>query len=603
MTEESNEHESSKQDDFPVATIKPKVSLWRRLMGGSRMWIVTAICALVAVALLIAAYGSSGTHIRIAFEDGHGIKPGDTLRFRGIDVGEVVRVNVNSNLHGVTIHVELNDNASELAREGSQFWIERPQVGLARISGLDTVVGAKYVGVIPGEESGGSQRDFVGIESPPVLRDGSSSQVIIRFDDGHGIATGDVVRHLGIVIGEVTAVHIASDLDSVTMHVRLSESAAKVARAGSQFWIERPELGLSEIRGLETLIRGPYIDFLPGPENGPVVRSFQGLTHAPPAVRQPEGLEVLLISNQQRALKPGVPVTYRGLEVGHVVSVGLASDASSVQARLYIEPDFKSLVRVNSKFWSNIGLDASFRVTGGFDLKTDSLQSLSVGSIGFATPNNYGRKARTEDRFNCESNYDEDWLEWNPQIAVGQQMLPSGSSKPVPLRVTMSWKRKRLGFTREKQQLGWLLLLDSRELIGLNRFLDSPDNALDDSTMLEMSGTQFPMDESKISVRSNGLAMYGIGQQLTQIPTWPKSKIRRPTEAEECLIVADPQAPVTPLSAGKIVEIVDDRMKLDPSLSYDAAFDGACVVARSDGSLLGFLDLSQGQAVVVLASQ
>ncbi len=593
--------QDSAANDFPLANVQTKTPFMKKAFASSRMWMATVLCALVAIVLLAMAWGSGGTHVSISFDDGFGIKPGDTLRFRGIDVGEVIQVDVNSELDGVVVHIELQQNGVELAREGSQFWIERPQVGLARITGLDTVVGAKYIGVIPGEKNAAATYRFQGIESPPVIRDGSNSEITVEFDDGHGITSGDVVRHLGIVIGEVTGVAIADRLDSVTVRIRLAESAAKVARAGSQFWIERPELGLDEIRGLETLVRGAYIDFLPGPEDGPLVQHFQGVSHAPPATRLAEGLEVVLTSNQQQALKPGVPVKYRGLEVGHVVSVGLASDASSVQARIYIKPDYKSLVRINSRFWSNIGLDADFSVRGGLQLKTDSLQSLAVGSIGFATPNNAGRKARTGDQFGCLPSVDPEWLEWNPQIAVGEQMLPAGAQRPAAIRATIRWDRKRI-VTRSEQRQGWLLLLDEDTLLGLPRYLQPGENAVEGTAKFEMSGVEFPWDPDRVT-QLTGLATYRIDQQLSGQATWPKDKLRRPTEPEDCLIVCDPQSAAVPLAASNIEEFHEDRFLVAPSISYNASLDGACVISRNDGSLLGFLDLSKGQAVVVLVSQ
>ena len=38
-----------------------------------------------------------------------------------------------------------------LACEGSRFWIVRPQVSLSRVAGLETVVGARYIGALPGK--------------------------------------------------------------------------------------------------------------------------------------------------------------------------------------------------------------------------------------------------------------------------------------------------------------------------------------------------------------------------------------------------------------------------------------------------------------------
>lgn len=592
-----------KKDQFPVAVVQSRGAHWKRIFGQTRMWIATAICAIVAVVLLVMAFGSAGYTITINFGDGYGIKPGDTLRYRGIDVGEVTGVNVDPDLHGVTVEVDLHENASQIARTGSRFWIERPQVGLARISGLETVVGAKFIGVIPGPEDTAANYHFDGVESPPVIRDGSATQITISFRDGFGIHTGDVVKHLGIVIGEVTAVELLDSLDKVKVHVRLADSAATIARAGSRFWIERPQLTITEVRGLDTLLGGQYIAVAPGPSDGQVVWAFEGLNTAPPAERKPGGLEIVLESIQKGALSVGVPIHYRGVPVGHVISSGLAADASSVQARIYIEPEFKSLVRTNSQFWSNSGIDADFSVRGGLKLRTDSLQSLAIGSIGFATPDARGRKAKTGDRFACADRVEEEWLEWNPQIAVGGQLLPEGTNKPELLRSSMIWQQKRLGFSRQNQQQGWLLFLDDGRLVGLSRFLTPPITAIDSKATFEMSGAEFDFDSSRLKT-SGDIAAYRIARELgDSLPKWSRQQIRTPEEFEESLIVGDPQTPMVPLTLDQLEQVEDNQWLIKPSISYNSSMDGACLISLTKGDVLGFLDLSKGQARVILVGE
>ena len=585
------------EPSLPVAQVHDRPASVSRIFKATRMWLLTLACGVIALVLVSISWFSPGTQVTITFQDGYGLKPGDTLNYRGIDVGEVTQVEVDADLEGVTICVELQPNAAYLAREGSQFWIERPQLGLGRISGLETVVGAKYLGVIPGEAGAANCYDFIGTESPPVIRDGNSSEITIDFEQGHGIDTGAVVRHLGIVVGEVTGVQMASDLDRVTVSVRLSETASHVARSGSLFWIERPELGLSEIRGLATLISGPYIDFIPGPETAPTVRHFQGAPQAPPATRKTDGLELILTSDQQRALRPGVPVNYRGLMVGHVVSVRLSSDASSVQARIYIEPDYKSLVCANTKFWSNIGIDADFGVTG-IQLKTDSLQSLVSGSVGFATPDSPGRPARTGERFECGTTFQPEWLEWSPKIAIGNLLLPSGKNRPDSFRSALKWKEKRYTFTRNMQEKGWLVLLSDKKLVGLPRYLKPPEGAIAGTTFFEMSGLEFPFEPAMLAPFGE-LQCYRIGDQKITQSAWPLEQLRRPNSAEDCLIVSDPQADIIPLASTHIERTENGRWFIDPAVSYNPDLDGACVISRVDGAIVGFLDLSLGQAQVI----
>ena len=160
----------------PQATVQALPGIAARMRQlGTRVWLLTALCLLVAIFMVITSLGTRGTEISVTFKQGHGIKPGDTLRHRGIEVGEVKSVEIAKDLEGVVVAIRLQDKASDLAREGSQFWIERPRVSLSRVAGLDTVVGAKYIAVQPGPADGQRQTTFLGVESPRSLMERSST--------------------------------------------------------------------------------------------------------------------------------------------------------------------------------------------------------------------------------------------------------------------------------------------------------------------------------------------------------------------------------------------------------------------------------------------
>jgi paraquat-inducible protein B len=53
-----------------------------------------------------------------------------------------------------------------VTRQNAQFWIERPQVDLSGVSGLETMLTGAHINVIPG--TGPAEKYFVG--SPIRLR-------------------------------------------------------------------------------------------------------------------------------------------------------------------------------------------------------------------------------------------------------------------------------------------------------------------------------------------------------------------------------------------------------------------------------------------------
>ena len=75
--------------------------------------------------------------------------------------------------------------------------------------------------------------------------------ITIHAGHGFGVGAGDPVRYLGIDVGVVRSVRLAPSGDeaSVSLEVQLAKDAGDLARAGTQFWVVRPQLSLDSIDG------------------------------------------------------------------------------------------------------------------------------------------------------------------------------------------------------------------------------------------------------------------------------------------------------------------------------------------------------------------
>ena len=85
-TGEQNETPQADRAEIPKAVVRTaeQVSAGRLK---TRLWWLTLLCVGLAAALVVSSYQTQGTTIAIHFDQGHGLKAGDTLRYRGIDVG------------------------------------------------------------------------------------------------------------------------------------------------------------------------------------------------------------------------------------------------------------------------------------------------------------------------------------------------------------------------------------------------------------------------------------------------------------------------------------------------------------------------------------
>jgi len=411
--------------------------------------------------------------------------------------------------------------------------------------------------------------------------------VTVTMSYGHGIKPGDALRCRGIPVGQVEAVRLGDELTGVEVTVRLQPDAADLARAGSRFWVERPRVSLSGVAGLETLAGPRYMAVLPGA--GAYQRQFVALPQ-PPVVEsvEPDGLEVVLLSDRRHSLKAGAPILYRGAPIGVVLGVGLSSDAASIEARAYIEPAYTALVRDNSKFWNVSGAKLDAGLTG-FSLELESIQSLVTGGVAMATPTQPGQRVTTGHRFELARQADEDWLSWRPALAVGSALLPSGASRPDMLRAT-----RRNGsagfFSGERRLSGWLLPV-AGGVIGPADLLASGS----DAAQLEVAGQRFELN-GEPSVSQHGLAERTL--ELSDVSTWPSDRVRRMSKPEDCVMITDPSLRVVPLAATRL-RADGASWRVDRIVSFDAAMHGAAVLSRKDGALVGLLLIDDGQGVVV----
>ena len=244
-------------------------------------------------------------------------------------------------------------------------------------------------------------------------------EIVIEFPQGNGVEPRKTsLEYQGVAVGVVTGVELKEDLSGVRVALRLNKNAAELAREGAQFWIVRPEIGLSGIRGLDTLFSGARLTVRPG--KGPPATVFKGLDKPPPLENSEEGRAFTLQAERLGSMTPGAPVFYREVKVGVVETSRLSDDSASVLIRIRVKTPYIDLVRANSRFWNAGGV--SFRMSLlGAELKSTSLESLFSGGVAFATPDNGKGLAPVAEEgatFILHPEMDKDWLKWRPAIPI-----------------------------------------------------------------------------------------------------------------------------------------------------------------------------------------
>lgn len=261
-SEMPNDHESSR--GLPIARVTDGPDPSGSLVRTSKLWWITAACVLLAGWLTWQSLPARGPEITLLFPDGHGLKQGDALRYRGIDAGSVTRVVLNADLDRVVATVSLTPAAAALAREGSRFWIVRPQISSTGITGLETAIGPRYIAVVPGPVDAPKRQTFNGLASTPPDHDGAPGiDIVLRADAQYGVNPGAPVAWRGVQVGKILSVDLSPDARFVDLHARIDSGYRRLLGNTSKFWVTsglEMNVGLSGVRmnaeSLSTMVRG-----------------------------------------------------------------------------------------------------------------------------------------------------------------------------------------------------------------------------------------------------------------------------------------------------------------------------------------------------------
>jgi paraquat-inducible protein B len=247
-------------------------------------------------------------------------------------------------------------------------------------------------------------------------------EITIRFQNGSGIEEGKtILEYKGVAVGTVEDVQLDEKLDSVLVKVRLAKNAANLARADSEFWLVRPEIGFSGIKGLDTLFTGARLKVRPGTGGQPATE-FTALRRAPLLETSGRGRSFVLRADRLGALNTGAPVFFREVKVGFIEAHRLTPDADGVLVRIRIRTPYDQLVRPETRFWNSGGVSVKVGLLGA-EMRSNSLESLVTGGVSFATPDaSTGVPVPEDTEFPLADDADKDWLKWKPKIPIQESI-------------------------------------------------------------------------------------------------------------------------------------------------------------------------------------
>ena len=211
--------------------------------------------------------------------------------------------------------------------------------------------------------------------------------ITISFNSAAGLEAGKTkIKYKDVELGQVVSIDLDDQLSQVILKAELVKKAENFLSQNTRFWVVRARVGAGGVSGLGTLFSGAYIGLDPG-NPGPPATSFEGLEIPPVVTTDLPGSHFVLRAASLGSLNIGVPVYFRRIEVGRVVSYKLDEDGQAVTIKVFVHDPHHELVRKNTRFWNASGLDVDIGADG-IRVDTESLVTLMIGGIAFDTPVN-----------------------------------------------------------------------------------------------------------------------------------------------------------------------------------------------------------------------
>ncbi len=305
------------------------------------IWLLPLVAILVGGWLLYKTMAEKGPEVVIQFRTAAGIEEGKTkIKYRDVVVGQVRTVRFADDLSQVLVTAEMVPGMESHLTESTDFWVVRPRIGAAGVSGLETLVSGTYVAMDPGE-GGASQRRFTGLSKPPIITsDQKGTRFYLEAEKLGSLTVGSPIYFREIIVGEVVEYQLADDHQQVDIGIFIHAPHDQFVRGNTRFWnvggvdISVDSTGVQlEMGSLATLLTGgvafetplslAYTD--PSSEDSRF-HLFGTYTESQERTITKRYPYVLNFSDTVRGLSVGAPVEFRGIRVGTVTDIAARID-------------------------------------------------------------------------------------------------------------------------------------------------------------------------------------------------------------------------------------------------------------------------------------
>ncbi|MCX4024908.1 MCE family protein [Endozoicomonas sp. SM1973] len=355
MTDTTNANETNSpipQPPLPEPIISQK-------KGISPIWLLPFIALLIGGWIIYKGIRDAGVDIVIQFESGSGIVAGKTeVLFRGLRAGVVKKVVITDDLSAVDAVIEMDAKTESLLTENTQFWLVKPRISVAEVSGLETLVSGNYIAIRPGE--GVARRRFTAQTEPPPVEDETGLHIRLQAKELGSLDRDSPVFYKKLIVGKVVDYNLADDLKNVNIEVLIDEKYRHLVKKNSRFWNASGISFKGDLSGfkfrtesLASLIAGGIAFYTPDtePQHSPVNNLDEFVLYDDFEAAEAGILARIRFKTGRDLIIGKTKVIFEGLTAGVVKDVSIMPDLQGVYADILFDPRAEPALNESTQFW------------------------------------------------------------------------------------------------------------------------------------------------------------------------------------------------------------------------------------------------------------
>jgi len=335
------EHEPPSPPPIPESRAVPK-----KRTRFSLVWFIPILAAIVGAWVAVTRVLGQGPEITIIFKSAEGLDAGKTkIHYNGVDVGTITAIRLTDDHRHAIATAQMAPKTDEFLVEDTKFWVVRPRISGANISGLGTLISGAYIGMEIGQ-SKSEKSKFVALDAPPVVSGEMPGRFfILKTLDLGSIDTGTPILFRRLQVGQVASYELDKDGKYLTVKIFVRAPYDQYVNPNTRFWhasgfdVSLTANGLKvQTQSLLSIIVGgiafetaPTALILPPAEEKAVFILYGNRTEAfNPPPRNPQTYQ-LVFKDTVRGLTPGAPVEFRGIPIGEVTDISAQIDLKTFE--------------------------------------------------------------------------------------------------------------------------------------------------------------------------------------------------------------------------------------------------------------------------------